>query len=215
MPHTITKTVFNFDELSDSAKDKAREWYRNASAGDSFFAESVIDDAVTCAKLIGIDIDRRPARTASGTPTLGEPKVYWSGFSSQGDGACFEGNYRYVKGSVKAIAKHAPKDTELQRIARELYRIQKQHFYSLSAECSQSGHYSHSGCMRVNVSDSRDERYDLSEAEDDVTQALRDFADWIYRQLEKEYEWSNADAQVDANICANEYTFDVDGNRED
>jgi hypothetical protein len=42
---------------------------------------------------------------------------------------------------------------------------------------------------------------------------MRDFADWIYSQLEKEYEWQNADEQVDDTIRANAYEFDEDGAR--
>jgi hypothetical protein len=48
-----------------------------------------------------------------------------------------------------------------------------------------------------------------------VTESLRDFADWIYRQLETEYEWRMADEQVDYAITANEYTFDESGRRAD
>lgn len=31
MPHTKSKTVYYFDELSDKAKEKAREWYREGA----------------------------------------------------------------------------------------------------------------------------------------------------------------------------------------
>ena len=33
MPRTIKKTVYKFDELSDSAKERAREWYRSTDDG--------------------------------------------------------------------------------------------------------------------------------------------------------------------------------------
>ena len=32
-------TVYQFDELSDAAKEKARDWYREASADDAFWQE--------------------------------------------------------------------------------------------------------------------------------------------------------------------------------
>ena len=41
----------------------------------------------------------------------------------------------------------------------------------------------------------------------------RDLMRWIYRTLEKECDWQNADEQVDENIRCNEYEFDVDGER--
>jgi hypothetical protein len=40
---------------------------------------------------------------------------------------------------------------------------------------------------------------------------MRDFADWIYRQLESEYDYANSDESVDENILCNEYEFDENG----
>lgn len=91
---------YTFNELSEEAKEKAREWYRKVE-DFSFYAETVIDDAKTIAKLMGININN----------------VYYSGFWSQGHGACFEGTYTYKAGSVKALKDYAPLDTELHAIA--------------------------------------------------------------------------------------------------
>jgi hypothetical protein len=194
---TTEKTVFTFEELSDTAKEKAREWYRNCDSGDNFFAESVIEDALQCAAILGIDIDKRG--------------IQWSGFWSQGDGACFTGGYKYARGSAKKIREHAPNDGTLARIADELQAAQARHFYRLYAAVHTSGRYSHSGTMRVDVADSNDEYRDIGAAEHDIADALRNFADWIYQQLESAYEWTNADEQVDENILANEYEFTEDG----
>ena len=51
--------------------------------------------------------------------------------------------------------------------------------------------------------------------ENELAKPLRDFADWMYKQLETEYWWRMEDAQVDESIEANEYTFDENGNRKD
>jgi hypothetical protein len=45
-----------------------------------------------------------------------------------------------------------------------------------------------------------------------LTDCLRAFMDWIYRQLEIEYEWLVSDECVDENIRSNEYEFDENGN---
>ena len=129
--------------------------------------------------------------------------------------ACFEGTYHYKPGALKAIKAEAPQDEELQRIARELQAVQARHFYKLTASMSHSGHYSHSGCMDVSVEHSEDPYRDIGDAEDDIRQLMRDFADWIYAQLEKEYNYQTSDEVVEEAILANEYTFDEDGNRED
>ena len=46
-----------------------------------------------------------------------------------------------------------------------------------------------------------------------VTEALRDLADWLYRQLEREYEYLTSDESVEETIIANEYTFTEAGRR--
>jgi len=51
------------------------------------------------------------------------------------------------------------------------------------------------------------------DAEDIVTEALRDLARWLYRQLEREYEYLTSDEAVDESLRANDYTFTEAGRR--
>ncbi|WP_316247880.1 antirestriction protein [Escherichia coli] len=46
-----------------------------------------------------------------------------------------------------------------------------------------------------------------TDAEAAVSEALRDLAFWLYRQLENEYDWLTSDAAVDEAIHINAYTF--------
>ncbi len=46
-----------------------------------------------------------------------------------------------------------------------------------------------------------------ADAEAAVSEALRDLAFWLYRQLENEYDWLTSDAAVDEALLINEYTF--------
>ena len=198
----LEREVFTYSELSESAQENAREWYRKCSAGDNFYAECVYEDASQIADLMGIDLCQ--TRTNTGTY---KPTIYYSGFWSQGDGASYECQYKYKPGALKAVTAYAPKDTELHRIAKALQDIQKRYFYNLVANSRVIGNYCHSGCMRVSVEHSDDPYRDISDAEDDITQALRDFADWIYSQLEKAYDWENSDEQIAETILCNEYEF--------
>lgn len=209
---TIEKTVFSFAELSDSAKEKARAWWRDAEAqsGDNFFAESVIEDAATIADLMGINLRQRPVKLMDGG-TRYEPAVYWSGFSSQGDGACFEGSYTYRKGSVAAVKAHAPCDARLAAIAETLADAQRRNFYRLEASVKHTGRYSHEMSTEIDVFDREDNYRDIGDAGETVTEALRDFMRWIYRQLEAEYNYTMSDESVDESITANEYEFDGEG----
>jgi hypothetical protein len=205
-----TIQVFQFDELSDSAKERARHWYRNVSRDDNFYSEFVYEHAAELADILGIDLRQTRKTKKDGSHTY-EPTIYYSGFWSQGDGACYEGTYKYKKGALKAMRETVPNDAELIRIAKGLQDVQKRHFYKLEAKCAQRGFYNHSGCMTVDVSHSEDMYRDIGEAESDVAQLLRDFADWIYKQLEKAYEWENSDGQVIETIRANEYEFTENG----
>jgi hypothetical protein len=209
MPRTIEKTVFKFEELSDSAKERARDWWRECENQDSD-TSCTYDDASECAKLIGIDMNTKPVKLMGGG-TRYDPCIYYSGFSSQGDGACFEGSYSYAKGGSKAIHQHAPKDAELHRIADALQAIQRRYFYRIEAFMKHSGHYYHSGCMSVDVSIQDSDSWDEPACADDIRQCMRDFADWIYAQLRADYEWRMSDEQVDESITCNEYEFDERG----
>lgn len=191
---TIPTAVYSFEELDDDAKEKAREWYREGSL-DYEWWDCAVDDAKTVAALFGLDIDH----------------VYFSGFSSQGDGACFVGHYRYKPGGLAAVKEYAPQDTELHDIVRRLQNLQRGAFYKLTAHTSHRGHYYHSGGMSVSV-----DHYDRAATEceeDDLTDLLSEFADWIYSRLEKEHAWLNADEQVDESIIFNGYTFTESGRR--
>lgn len=201
-----TISIYTFDELTPKAKEKARQWYREAQAGDDWY-ESSFDDAKQIALLMGIDIKN----------------IFFRGFSSQGDGACFEGSYKYAKGSVKAVKEYAPTDLELHRIATALALVQKEWRNAVSATVKHSGHYYHERCTDIDVTldyskwtDSEEATPDLTlQAETDITELLRDFMKWIYSQLEKESDFRESDETVDDNIRGNDYTFDVHGKRED
>jgi hypothetical protein len=214
MPHIREVTVYQFDELSDHAKEQARQWYRTASQGDNYFAESVIEDAATIADLLGINLRQTTVKLMGGG-TRQEPTIYWSGFWSQGDGACFEGTYYYAKGSTRKIREHAPQDTDLHTLTDGLAAVQRKYWYQLQASVKHRGHYQHELCTEIDVESSGLINADriTPEDADTVRELLRDFMRWIYRQLEKEYEYQNSDEVVDETIRANEYEFDEEGNR--
>ncbi len=50
-----------------------------------------------------------------------------------------------------------------------------------------------------------------ADAEETVIEALRDLALWLYRQLEREYDYLTSDEAVDEAITANAYTFTAGG----
>ena len=193
MPEIVETTVFRLDELSDSAKDKARAWYREGGLGISFKTRTV--------RLMG-------------GGTRQQPRIWFRGFWSQGDGASFEAYYSYRKNASAEVRSHAPKDADLHRIADALHAIQRRNFYQLRAEASHRGHYYHEYCMAISVERDSPTYQDMTaDAEEVVIETLRDLARWLYRQLEREYEYLSSDEAVDATISANEYPFTETGRR--
>lgn len=210
----ITKQypAYTFAELSEQAKEKARDWWRSGFEF-AFHADAVIDDAATIADLFGLDIRQRRVDTPNHpTHKWGyAPSVYYSGFWSQGDGACFDGGYEYRKGGLAAVKAYAPQDTELHRIVAALQSAQRKAFYKLGATTKHRGHYYHSHSMSIDVENTELPWRDVGQAGEDVEEALRDFADWIYRNLEREHEYQNSDEVVDDTLVANDYRFTEEG----
>lgn len=204
---TIEKTIFTYTEMCDGAKDKAREWYRGLIETNEY-SDSVYEWATEVAEIIGIELDTRKNSK--------KPTIWFSGFCSQGDGASFEGSYTYAKDSKKRIRESAPNEPELHRIVDSLQAIQKKYFYGITAKMSHHGRYYHSGCMSANVEHDGaaiGRGVDVSAFEDEITQLMRDFADWIYKQLETEYEYQTSDDTIAENIEVNGYEFDENGNK--
>jgi hypothetical protein len=212
MPEIIETTVYRLDELSDAAKEKARAWYREGGFDYDWF-ESVYDDFESIAEILGLRLKTRVVRLYGGG-TRQKPCIWFSGFSSQGDGACFETSYSYRKNAPCRIRDYAPQDAELHRIADALQVTQRRNFYQLNAEASHRGRYYHEHCMAISVERDSPTCQDMTaDAEEAVIEALRDLARWLYRQLEQEYEYQTSDAVVNEAIIANEYTFTETGHR--
>ena len=185
--HTIT--TYSYEELSEQAQKNARNWYREHGLDYEWY-DSVYEDAKMCAALVGIEIDR----------------IYFSGFWSQGDGACFEGAFTYKPGLLKAIKEYAPNDRELLGIAKELQKVR---YKGITATVKHSGRYYHEMCTNINVY--LDDGYVNEDIESEITDLLRDFMRWIYKRLEMEYEYLSSDESVAGSILANNYEFTEDG----
>jgi hypothetical protein len=212
----ICTETLTFDQLDEHAKERARDKYREHQL-DYDWWDVVYEDALEVAKLLGIDIDYRDARTVGGK-TVKEPCIFFEGFCQQGQGACYEGRYSYRKGSVKDIKQHAPQDARLHRIATDLFTAQRHVFYSAGAHISHQSRYCHkySMCIEVlaetdddkvqNLVDYRFEKHGVEKA---IQEALGDFADWIFEQLRDQHDYLVSDEAIDELLSDME--FDEDG----
>ena len=212
MPRIVETTVFTVDELSGAAKENARIWYRDQGLHDEWY-DFVYEDFETICRILGITLKTSPVRLYGGG-TRDKPHVWFRGFSSQGDGASFEGQYSHAKGAAKGIRAHAPKDRELHRIADELHDAQRRNFFQLNASIRQRGNYCHEYTMAIEVErDSPTWQSPTDGAEDALIEALRDLARWLYSQLRCEYEHQTSDAAVDEALNVNAFSFTAEGKR--
>ena len=53
MPEVICTTVYQFPELSDAAKEKARSWYREAAFHEDWW-DAVYDDFERICEILGV-----------------------------------------------------------------------------------------------------------------------------------------------------------------
>jgi hypothetical protein len=211
-------TVYRFEALSDRAKDRARDWYREAVSHDfaDFSAETVLEDAARMADILGINLRTKSVKLMGGS-TRQDPDIYWA-IECRDNGVLFAGSYYYKKGSVKAMASEAPAEyqgkvnagnAELNRIARDLADVQRTNSYKIQA----SIHHGRDWRMEIDVEHADDNDMLSSTDAETVRELLHDFASWIETQLTAEWEYRNSDATVDEEIIANEYEFTEDGKR--
>lgn len=199
-------TLYQFDELSDKAKERARDWYRQGRDSNDF--EYIIEDADRMAAILGIRIRRHTVKLMGGS-TREDPSIWWSLGYCQSDGAWIEAMYEYSAEACAKIREEAPEDTALHAMADELHALQGAYTFELTASITDSDRGPMDLILEHPELDVPEEAYKA------FREIIRDFERWIYKQLRAEDEYQSADAQVDENIRGNEYEFTADGTRED
>lgn len=196
------------NELSSEVREKVIEAFRYADVEVDGWYDGVYEDVKNIAPLLGIDLVRPNGRVM----------IFFSGFSSQGDGASFRGDYTPHATAVEDITLHAPEDTTLLEIARELTAFQVAMRMRYGTEVyalvqSTSPHYCHSGTMalaQIGFEGSFvDEDQPTADEEQTLLALMRRFADWIYKSLENEYDYLTSDEGVAESLA--DLLFDEDG----
>jgi hypothetical protein len=178
MARTIRTKVFKFNELNKDAKKKVVDKYRYINVDDDYWHKWQIEEEIEELKKAGYD----------------NPKIYFSGFASQGDGAYFI----------------------CDNIDFRVFRNGKYKDYSRSfmASISHNWRYYYASSTTVNLEQCEDidaELYD--EIEEDIEEEREKLGNEIYRRLEETYFSLMEDEAVIDTIEANEYEFTKDGNR--
>ena len=212
MPRIVKTVVYELPELSESARERARAWYRETCLDWDWY-DAVFEDFQTICGLLGVTLRTRTVRLTGGG-TREAPNIWFHGFHTQADGASFDGTYRYAPGAARAIRSYAPKDKTLHGIADELQHVQRRNFHQLGAIVRQGGRYYHEFAMSIEVERDSPTGQDMTDdAERAIVEAIRNLARWLYRQLEREYEYLASDAAADEAIADNRWTFTEAGVR--
>lgn len=191
-----------------SAQKALIEEHRDMNVDDYWWYETVLDDWVEKLEGLGIRVDTGGHNRACGR---GRPAIYFSGFWSQGDGACFEGRIDMKQ----FIAAH---DLGKEYPAAEFFAKRDE----IYANIAHTGHYSHRHSTTFTFEDdilNSEEEGSLREAqyetmarlysdsfdafECDVKVICRGYMDQIYKDLEKEYEYQTSDEAVWESLEAN------------
>lgn len=178
---THTVTTYHFDELSEKAKEEALEANRDINTFYDWY-DCVYDDATTVFGFLGFTF-----------PDKKQP-FYFSGFWSQGDGACIARAYfESAKVNVQALIDYAPVDARLFEIAERFKDVHG------SAQIRHSGHYYHEHGTVIHDSEALDD--------DALLDLCADLCKWLYKQLERTYDDLTSDEAIAETLTANEYEF--------
>ena len=184
---------FNFSELSETAKEYARNNYREYGLNGDWYAP-LIDDWKKGLELLGIDAS----------------DIFFSGFWSQGDGACFECFYSYRKGWRKDLNSEfgGSLGDILLSAGERLQALQRPLFYRLIATVSQSGRYTHHYSTIFDVDpDGLLSDESAVDVEDELKEILRGLMEEIYSSLEREYNYLSSDSAIDDYLQNNDHQF--------
>ena len=174
---TIETIIYKFNELSESAQHRAHENWMTSDCPIDL--DFIVDQFTEMLEMLGFSC----------------VKIYYSGFYSQGDGASFTGQYTYKKGFLKAV-NNEWQDKDLHAILDQLQAIQCRNFYRLESDIYQRGRYVHENTM-----------YDVNDDTFLLERVWRPLARWLYRHLEKEYEYLTSFEAFRESAESNEWEF--------
>lgn len=201
-----------YSELSDHAKRQARDAYRAKDIGYDWWGD-VYEDAVTVLGFLGFNAAKTVERKGKWVQV---PDISFTGFCSQGDGACFRGDWAAKRVDMAGLVAYAPLDTAVHTLCAKITLISLVHTELSFDIVTNDDRYCHARTMEIAYYE-RDPDGDggwtvEDEAiENTMTGLMQEAADWIYRQLDAAHDFIESDENVEDNIVANEYHFTEEG----
>lgn len=185
------------EDLAPEIQEEVLEKHRDWQVDDHEWWDCVYEDAKRIGALMGIQID----------------DINFSGFCSQGDDAAFHGTYQYEPQAIERLrAETNDTDQDLVRIATELTTAQVtlmlEHGDTYRAIVTANDNNLHTGAPIGDDDLSIETWVDIDSVFESL---LRDFAMWIYVQLEAEHDYLTSDESV--RNCLQDLRFEPDGTR--
>ena len=190
MPRIHETILYKFDELSTESKEKAiTSFQEDDSYLDYDWYEYTINDFKTILELIGYY----------------NIECYFSGFHSQGDGACFSARFSREKRCLQKVKSYCPKEEEILNI---IEKIQSEIPLHEEYEIKHSGHYYHEYCTNVYYLGNNEKAEQLDERFLELSRQLMRI---LYKKLNTEYDYLNSSESIIEHIKANDYEFTENG----
>lgn len=192
--------IARFNALPQDTKDKILEKYRHWNVEHVEWWESVYEQFTEYMKEIGVCVDR----------------IYFSGFWSQGDGACFSGEVENFKLFLPTLYK----DEELAKMIeaceaaddwRWHFKHESNYYYhsntmSFELEVFFNNPYYGEGGLREAAQGALNQEYEklMDQLADDGKATLKAHANTLYKHLEEEYNYLTSDECILEALIANE-----------
>lgn len=191
----VSVTLYDFTELPSDVQDKVIENHRGRNVDDQFWHEHILDDWKEKLEALGFN----------------NPDISYTGFWSQGDGACFTCDSIDLEKYTEYLIMQADSYEQAKwlRVFGLLYDKGL-----ANAKINHVGRYYHEHSMSVEY-----EVFVQSEAVyqrfnglmDHIEQAIVKISQAIYRELEAEHNYLTEDDAVKDSLMASELQFRDDG----
>lgn len=189
MTKQVLKTVYELDEVKEKAIEKNR--YINVDFDE--WSACIIEKWNEKLEKIGF------CNTA----------IYFSGFSSQGDGACFDNDSYHFDLNLLL------KNVDLTDEEREKIYSLKGNFDLTIERSHNGGLYCHENTRYINIDcfyiEDEEEKSLLNKFEKLLEELRESLCIQIYEDLEKEYYYLTSDDSIYETLQANDYYFESNG----
>lgn len=189
---TVTQEikVYTYSELNETVKDKVKENFSDVE----FHTQETINDWKEKLETLGYD----------------SPEIHYSGFSSQGDGACFDANpdtnrlvERWEEETKSQFNHQALRHLFIEQVSGKIYKTYYSNHYNHEKTRFFSSEVNYTRYGRINkMLDEKSEEFDKWVEADRL-----DICGQIYKALEDEYNYSQSDEAITELCAINDWEF--------